>query len=281
MNDLREAAVEYAQNGWSVFPLLPRSKHPNGKLVPQGYHEASDWAPDCLYWWEREPNGNIGLACRRSGILVLDVDPRHGGDDSIFEEEKRLGPLDTMTAMTATGGEHLFFKHPGDVYNFRKELAPGIDIKDRGYVVLPPSVRDTGVYSWDEWTVPAELPGEWLKAMVWQRPQRPLRGVLSPSDDPLLQIPAEVYAERLIGASVVNGWMTCPFHKEGCERTPSFKVNGTMWACFGCEALAGKQTMGGNLLDLAAMLKNYALPLRGTDLQIVKSEMEILFNVSS
>jgi hypothetical protein len=120
------------------------------------------------------------------------------------------------------------------------------------------------------------LPEAWLDVLR-ASVQRKDRAVLAPSNEPLLQIPAEHYAEVLTGREVIGGWMQCPFHKDGAERTPSFKVDGTMWACFACEPVMGKVRMGGNLLDLAGLLKNYAMPLRGTDLQEVKDECEGMF----
>ena len=275
--DLREAAISYAQRGWSVFPLKPGTKRPDHNLVPQGYLEASDWPPDALYWWERSPDANVGIACHASGLVVIDVDERAGGFDTIYEFEQKYGPApETERSLTGSGGLHILLEHPG--VPLKGQLGPGVDIKDFGYIVAPPSRHPNGnYYEWeDEGAIVAQAPEAWIS--VLEVPQRPPRSSLSPSDDPLLQIPAEDYVERLTGREVCNGWAQCPFHADGNERTPSLKVNGAMWACFGsCEPLAGKQVMGGNLLDLAGMLKHYGLPLRGTDLQIVKSEMERLF----
>lgn len=278
MSELREAAIRYAQRGWYVFPLLPRSKHPNGDLVREGYQEASNWPPDCLYWWERSPDANIGIACHQSGLLVVDVDERAGGFDTLAEFEQRHGavPKDFLHQITPTGGEHLVFRHPQ--VSLKGQLGPGVDIKDHGYILAAPSVHPLGgTYVWaDEEIEPGPMPEAWVSALEVSVQAR--REALSPSESPLLQVPAEDYAEILTGRQVVNGWMQCPFHKGGEERTPSFKVQGPMWACFGCEPLAGKQVMGGNILDLAAMLKGRALPLRGSDLRQVIDEMEVMFN---
>src|SRR5438270_10901462 len=90
-SSLRECAAEYALQGWAIFPLWPKSKRPHSSLVPCGMDEASDFPGDALYWWDRAPFANIGLHCRRSGLIVLDIDPRNGG--SIAEHERRLGAL--------------------------------------------------------------------------------------------------------------------------------------------------------------------------------------------
>ena len=134
--------------GWSVFPLWPKSKRPHGYLCPQGHNEASSFAPDALYWWSRVPDSNIGLSCRQSGLLVIDVDPRNGGDDTFWELERKLGGLPlTLAQETPGGGYHYFFRHPEGV-RFKKELGPGVDLKSDGFVLLPPSRTQQGQYRW-------------------------------------------------------------------------------------------------------------------------------------
>lgn len=276
MGALAEAAAEYALKGWKVFPLWPLSKRPHSELVPQGMNEASSFPGDILYWWERCPDANIGLNCRESGLIVLDIDPRNGGYDSMTECERRLGGVSpAMEQVTPTGGLHILFEHPGEQYAFKKELAPGIDIKDRGYIVLAPSVREMGAYRWETEDCLGPLPSRWREAM--EASQRPVERSLSPSEAPLLQIPAEEYVRVLTGREDVGGWFQCPFHKEGQERTPSLKANGSMWACFGCEPMMGKQVMGGNIVDFAGLLWGYAMPVRGIDLAEVMDRLHCYF----
>ena len=70
-NELCEFAVVYAQRGWAVFPLKPRSKAP---LTPHGFKDASNDAQTIRAWWARWPKANIGIACGASGLVVVDVD---------------------------------------------------------------------------------------------------------------------------------------------------------------------------------------------------------------
>ncbi len=81
-----------------------------------------------------------------SGLVVVDIDPRHGG---------RLDPElmpPTLAAATGGGGWHLYYRHPGTpVVSRALPGRDGVDIKaDGGYVVLAPSVHpDTGqAYRW-------------------------------------------------------------------------------------------------------------------------------------
>ena len=80
---------------------------------------------------------------------MLDIDLRHGGDDSLESLKARHGPLSPTTrqAKTGGGGPHYFFRYPagGRVVNSKANLLPGIDVKaNGGYVVVPPSFLGSG-----------------------------------------------------------------------------------------------------------------------------------------
>jgi len=70
-----------------------------------------------------------------------------------------------------------------------------------------------------------------------------------------------------------GGWVQCPFHKGGKERTPSLQCDGTIWACYACEPIGGKHVMGGNIYDLAAILRGLPIPLRGPDFAEVRGDL--------
>ena len=104
-----------------------------------------------------------------SSLVVLDVDPLHGGDTSIGELERAHGRLPhTVEAITGGGGRHAYFSHPGGLVHNQVGLAPGLDLRgDGGFVVAPPSVHPSGRrYVWTpshrpEETPPAPMPS-WL-----------------------------------------------------------------------------------------------------------------------
>lgn len=106
-------------------------------------------------WVEIHPTANWGLVTgRESGVWVMDIDPRHGGRESLAKLQAEIGELDTLTTLTGGGGLHLYFAYPdlesGITVRSRTNWMPGIDIKsDGGYVVLPPSNHFSGGhYSW-------------------------------------------------------------------------------------------------------------------------------------
>src|SRR5205814_1251731 len=104
-------------------------------------------------WWRRSPRAGVGVACG-SGLLVLDVDPRNGGNESLAALVKAHGALpNTVTARTGGGGQHQFFRVPVAFKVAASKSDPrlkGLDLQGEGrYVVAPPSLHPSGeAYSW-------------------------------------------------------------------------------------------------------------------------------------
>ncbi|GAB4184039.1 MAG: hypothetical protein OHK0024_24080 [Thalassobaculales bacterium] len=121
------------------------AKHPR---TPRGVHDATREAALLRAWFGAAVPVNLGIATGAgSGIVVLDIDPRHGGDDSLAELERRHGALPvTWRFLTGGGGEHVVFRHPGrPVPNSAGALGPGLDVRgDGGYIVAPPSTHISG-----------------------------------------------------------------------------------------------------------------------------------------
>jgi hypothetical protein len=103
-------------------------------------------------WFQRWPTANVGIVTGEvSGIVVLDIDPGHGGDKSVATWVEQHGPLpETLEVTTGGGGRHLYFQHPGGVIHNKAGIAPGIDLRaDGGCVVAPPSIHASGNhYTW-------------------------------------------------------------------------------------------------------------------------------------
>ncbi len=178
-----EAAIAYARRGYPVFALHSirdghctcgaadcgsPGKHPLGGLVPHGLLGASTDEEAIRSWWAERPEANVGIcAGEGSGTVVIDVDVKAGGEETLRALEASHGPLpDTLTARTGSGGRHVFFQHPGwKVRNSvgQAGLGRGLDVRgDGGYVVAPPSRHIRGTYEWVNADAEiAPLPG-WL-----------------------------------------------------------------------------------------------------------------------
>ena len=161
-------ALRYAGYHWSVIPMRARDKRPMIKW--QIYQQRLADADEITGWYQRWTDANVGIVTGMlSGLVVLDIDPRHGGDDSLALWETEHGSLPhTVEAVTGGGGRHIYFRHPGGVIHNRAALARGIDLRgDGGCIVAPPSMHKSGIaYQWKKGHEPgkarlAELPG-WL-----------------------------------------------------------------------------------------------------------------------
>jgi hypothetical protein len=184
------AALAFAKHGHAVFPLTwpvtengrlvcscgahkrggspcsTPAKHPYGRLAPNGLLSATLEAGVIKHWWGYlAPAANLGVVTDR--LVVLDIDPRHGGDESLAILERERGKLpQTWRVLTGGGGEHIVFAAPKDVevQNVVAEqmtnppLGRGIDIRARGgYIVAPPSRHICGrPYCWSVDHHPAE-----------------------------------------------------------------------------------------------------------------------------
>lgn len=164
-------------------------KHPR---TPHGMKDASINDVQIESWWNRWPDANIGVKTGASpGSIVLDIDPRNGGAESLAELEAEYGELPaTVEALTGGGGRHLVFQHPGG--KCAGEIAPGIDVKGNGgYIVVAPSIHVSGQrYRWRDGhgpleRQPAALPG-WLRLLLcpeWKPDELPRPAGNRPGDD--------------------------------------------------------------------------------------------------
>jgi hypothetical protein len=174
-----QAALTYAARGWAVFPCHTvgaagcschqpdchsPGKHPT---VARGLHAATTDQDIARSWWQRQPDANVAIRTgRESGLVVVDVDPDHGGMHSLRALVDTHGKLpDGPRVRTGSGGCHVYFRHPGyPVQNSAgTRLGVGVDVRgDGGYVIAPPSRhRSLHSYHWRDFDLPVpELP-EW------------------------------------------------------------------------------------------------------------------------
>jgi hypothetical protein len=132
-----EIAKAYAERGWFVLPCYPQQKVPFFPIAKHGYKSASNKPKTVAKWFEKSPLLNIGIACAPSGIVVLDVDFRNGGNIEGLN-------LDTFTVATGDG-IHLYYQAPKGA-TFPGKLRDGVDIKFNGYVVTAGSMHENGKF---------------------------------------------------------------------------------------------------------------------------------------
>lgn len=187
-----ESAADLAERGLPVVPLHNPEPTPTGRIrcscakgeacpsigkhprTRHGVKDATTSPTQILASLKLYPNANVGVATgERSGLLVVDEDPRNGGTETLAELERTYGPLPrTVEVITGGGGRHLYFKHPGGGVRLRGKLGKGVDVKgEGGYVVGPGSLHASGAfYRWAEGLDPdsvdiAPLP-DWMLSML-------------------------------------------------------------------------------------------------------------------
>jgi len=163
-NKMLAAALYYATKlNWPVVPLHEidedgnctcgtrcgsRAKHPR---TERGHLDATTDKATIRDWWRTWPNANVGIRVGpEAGLIVVDVDPRNGGDATYRElvEEKGSKWTQTLKAKTGGGGQHLYYKWTDTPI---AKHPRGIDIKVNGFVVAAPSMHESGrAYKWAE-----------------------------------------------------------------------------------------------------------------------------------
>lgn len=144
-------ALAYAARGWLVFPTKPRA--PFQPLTSHGSLDASKDPAKLREWWAKWPTANVAIATGAgSGITVIDVDPRHGGDKVLSDLLDRFGePFpNTLTAKSGGDGYHYYFRYVPGLATSTGRVGEGIDIRgEGGSITAPASIHKSGSpYVW-------------------------------------------------------------------------------------------------------------------------------------
>lgn len=159
--------------GLAVFPMPPGHKRPE-----PGWRDTIITDPAFLRAWP--PGANVGVACRASGVVGLDLDRHDGGPDGVATfaglcaDRGQLWP-DTLTVATPHGGLHIYFRVPHgctvlSTSHGRSGLGAGIDTRapgrrSGGYLAGPGSVVDGHRYTITRAREIATLP-PWLANLL-------------------------------------------------------------------------------------------------------------------
>lgn len=186
---LLEHALRYVERGFEIFPCKP-NKAP---YTRNGMKDAVANTTQVKQWWQAHPDALIGCRIPRS-LVVLDIDPRHGGDLTWTELNDwcgiELAVRREHFSGRGDGGFHAWFLRPEGklsakgLHDWAKahgvgeavgehSWTSGIDLLhyDHRYTILPPSPHpDTGgPYYWgadelDE--TPLHLPPDVARLIV-------------------------------------------------------------------------------------------------------------------
>jgi hypothetical protein len=260
VSNMRDAAIAYCRRGWSVVPMhslaaggcscgrrgcAAVAKHPRVSWEARMRVAATE--QEVEEWWRRWPDANVGILTGRvSGIVVLDVDSRSGGDAALGGLEERWGPLPvTLEVQTGGGGRHLWFSSDEELPS--TVLAPGLELKaERSVVTAPPSIHASGHrYVWSPARSLDDLPASplpgWLEQTAYggagDDPRHPLNEQPVRTTQEQVEF-AEAWARAGIELRSGDRYYLCPFHD---DHHPSLHIDSERcrWYCFGCKRGGG------------------------------------------
>jgi hypothetical protein len=193
-------ALSLLGDGLPCFPCGIAKK----PTTPRGFKDATR-DPDALRdLWKRYPGPLVGVPTGEiSGLDVLDVDPRHGGDGWFSEHKQRLPS--TRVHRTRGGGLHLLFQHRHGMRSSAGRIAAGVDVRATGgYVIWWPAaglpvLSDMPVAAW---------PG-WLCAQLMLRPRSENRRVVVPDQYLLKRLVHLIAGAREGERNGLTYWAAC------------------------------------------------------------------------
>lgn len=206
MSKLTEA-LEAARRGMHIFPVARGQKMPHSAAGQWGETATSDLSRVTYFWSHVDPYANIGIACKPSQLLVIDLDiakedwklrgteweylhsgygPRISGEDVFNEMAYKLSDdedydryVNTLTVRTGSGGIHLYYAWP-DHWPKISQASPVkgvIDVRGNGgryggYALGPGSVTEAGPYRVTN-SLNIKLTPNWIRELVAEKPAPP------------------------------------------------------------------------------------------------------------
>lgn len=184
---LLPAALEAAHAGFAVFPAAPLGKEPHPGIGDWRARPTRD-VNIIAAWWARWPAANIAIACKPSGLLVIDCDPPKNECDpdgvdeyaAIWNKHTTAPLFDTRIVRTGRGGLHFLYWWPPDKQSKGAKLHGTVNVDIRcnngdygNYVIGPGSLTAAGSsYVVENDREPATCPG-WLGQYIVDPPRQP------------------------------------------------------------------------------------------------------------
>lgn len=198
-------ALKAVERGFHIFPVAARGKVPHRFAGSWGETATNDPNQVIHFWTKVDPNANIGIACKPSSLLVVDLDvakedfklrgtdweylhtvygPQVDGEDLFDEMEYKLnaGPREMggpYSVRTGSGGKHLYYRWPSNWPRI-SQASPVkgiIDVRGNGgqwggYVLAEGSRTDAGEYKLIG-GAHILLPPVWIRQLVAEKPPAP------------------------------------------------------------------------------------------------------------
>lgn len=143
-NQTLTTALELASQGVFVYWLYPGSKTP-----PRGgEHNATTDTATVRQWFNEQPNANLGVNLKLSGLAVIDIDRHNRTTDGVNSWQKYLLDndlahiLDTYVENTPRAGFHIFYKTSQVFPKADITLIPGVELLTDKVMMAPSYIDD-------------------------------------------------------------------------------------------------------------------------------------------
>lgn len=199
-----EYALKAQARGLHIFPVAPGDKIPHRLAGRWGETATNDINQIIHFWSNVDPAANIGVACKQSQLLVIDLDKAkqsgrlvgtpwaylheaYGdyvhGEDLWDEMNFKLGPdqhAETYSVRTGSGGLHLYYRWP-EHWPRISQASPVkgvVDVRGNGgqyggYVLAEGSVTDSGPYRAEHVLHGPQIAPQWIRQLVAEKPPPP------------------------------------------------------------------------------------------------------------
>jgi hypothetical protein len=122
-----------------LFPILRYQKQP--PLIKNNLDGASNDPEQIKKWHAKNPGCNWGLALKKSGFIVVDVDRKDGkvGEETFDDLDMIYGFPPTLKVRSPSGGWHLYYNATAEVPHQYAQGKHGFgpDVDSTNYVMLP------------------------------------------------------------------------------------------------------------------------------------------------
>src|ERR1700688_634473 len=170
---------------WYFFRIDPGTKA--GGLPNDWNTTGNTNDPNVIAKWPI--NSNVGVALKKSGLIVADVDVKPGkiGQDTLENLELQYGPMpETYTVRSGSGGPHFYYVETDTAKHVQGNNKFGQDIDCPGYVLIAGCQGDGKVYT----TIPdapakrlAPAP-DWFAEYLKERPAADIGDNEAPAVEP-------------------------------------------------------------------------------------------------
>lgn len=199
-------ALKAQARGLHIFPVARNQKIPHHLAGEWGKTATNDFNLITHFWTHLDPHANIGVACKPSELLVVDLDTAkepgklaktpwsylhdvygiYVSGEEVFDEmvfklaDGNHEAYGTYTVKTPSGGTHLYYQWPTHWPRISQAspVKGVVDVRGNGgqwggYVLGEGSVVNGATYRTAGTMRGVILPPEWIRVLVAERPQAP------------------------------------------------------------------------------------------------------------